>query len=209
MLAWGLSELIRSLDKQPLWKTIPLAAGWLAAVGLPAVLISLPWWPALLKSMILPGLASTGTSQPLKVDWGLLTPVYGKQIMILALAGLLIAVLQARWFGPVLALWIGLLFLSANQGIIPLPGSNFINLTSVEIMFFLPFSVLAGYFASFVIRGIGQIHPRLGAHSLYSSAGCRQPGGSPGRCAPDAAHPQPGYDPYPGSRPSGHPVDRG
>jgi hypothetical protein len=162
MLAWGLGELIRALDKQPLWKTIPLAAGWLAAVGLPAVLISLPWWPALLKSMILPGLASTGTSQPLKMDWGLLTPVYGKQIMILALAGLITAVLRARWFGPVLALWIGLLFMSSNQGIIPLPGSNFINLTSVEIMFFLPFSVLAGYFASFVIRGIGKFIPDWG-----------------------------------------------
>ena len=49
MIAWGLGELIRSLDKQPLWKTIPLAAGWLAAVGLPAILISLPWWPALLE----------------------------------------------------------------------------------------------------------------------------------------------------------------
>ena len=162
MLAWGLGELIRSLDKQPLWKTIPLAVGWLAAVGLPAVLISLPWWPALLKSLILPGLANTAASQPLKVDWGLLTPVYGKQIMLLALAGLLIAVLQARWFGPVLALWIGLLFMSSNQGIIPLPGSNFINLTSVEIMFFLPFSVLAGYFASFVIRGIGKFIPDWG-----------------------------------------------
>jgi hypothetical protein len=162
MLAWGLGELIRSLDKQPIWKTIPLAAGWLALVGLSAILISLPWWPNLLKSMILPGLASSVAPQPLKVDWGLLTPVYGKQIMILALAGLSIAVLRARWFGPVLALWIGLLFLSSNQGVIPLPGSSFINLTSVEIMFFLPLSVLAGYFASFSLRGIGKFIPAWG-----------------------------------------------
>ena len=117
--------------------------------------------------MILPGLASTAAAQPLKVDWGLLTPVYGKQIMVLALAGLLLAVLRARWFGPVLALWIGLLFMSSNQGIIPLPGSNFINLTSVEIMFFLPLSALAGYFASFIVRWAWhEVHPGLGTHAL-------------------------------------------
>jgi Family of unknown function (DUF6541)/Protein of unknown function (DUF1616) len=162
MVAWGLGELIRSLDKQPLWKTIPLAGGWLVVVGLPAILLSLPWWPALLKSMILPRLAGPAISQPLKVDWGLLTPVYGKQMMVLALTGLLIAILRARWFGPVLALWIGLLFISSNQGIIPLPGSNFINLTSVEIMLFLPLSVLAGYFISFIVRGVGKFVPVWG-----------------------------------------------
>jgi len=174
MLAWGLGELIRSLDKQPLWKTLPLAVVWLAAVGLPAVLISLPWWPALLKSMILPGLASTAAAQPLKVDWGLLTPVYGKQIMLLALAGLVLAIGRARWFGPVLALWIGLLFLSSNQGIIPLPGSNFINLTSVEIMFFLPLSALAGYLASFIVRGLGRFIPAWGRlpYGALLAAGC-------------------------------------
>ncbi len=147
---------------------------WLAAVGLPAILISLPWWPALLKSMILPGLASPAVSQPLKVDWGLLTPVYGKQIMLLALAGLLIAIGRARWFGPVLALWVGLLFMSSNQGIIPLPGSNFINLTSVEIMFFLPLSVLAGYFASFIVRGLGKFIPAWGRipYTALLAAGC-------------------------------------
>jgi hypothetical protein len=163
MIAWGLGELIRSLDKQPLWKTVALAAGWLAAVGVPAILVSLPWWPALLRSLILPGLAgSTAAPQPLNVDWGLLTPVYGKQLMILAGLGLLIALLRAHWFGPVLALWIGLLFLSANQGVIPLPGTNFINLTSVEIIFYLPISVLAGYLASFFIRGIGRFIPAWG-----------------------------------------------
>ena len=163
MIAWCLGELIRSLDKQALWKTIPLALGWLAAVGLPAVLISLPWWPSLLKSQILPRLAnSSAIPQALKVDWGLLTPVYGKQIIILAVAGLLVAVMRARWFGPVLALWVGLLFLSANQGIIRLPGMGFINLTSVEIMFYLPISVLAGYFASFVLGGIRIFLPTWG-----------------------------------------------
>jgi hypothetical protein len=55
-----------------------------------------------------------------------------------------------------------MLFLSSNQGIIPLPGSNFINLTSVEIMLFLPVSVLAGYFASFSLRGIGKYIPAWG-----------------------------------------------
>jgi hypothetical protein len=82
--------------------------------------------------------------------------------MILALAGLFISVLRARWFGPVIALWMGLLFISANQGIISLPGSSFINLTSIEIMFFLPLSVLAGYCASFIIRGVGRFIPGWG-----------------------------------------------
>ena len=163
MIAWIFGELIRSLDKQAIWKTILLAAGWLAAVGVPAILVSLPWWPALLRSLILPGLAtSTASPRPLDVDWGLLTPVFGKQVMFLSLAGLVISLVRARWFGPVLALWVGLLFISANQGTIPLPGTSFINLTSVEIMFFLPLSVLAGYFASFIIRGVGKLIPGWG-----------------------------------------------
>jgi hypothetical protein len=163
MVAWIIGELIRSLDKQAIWKTVPLAAGWLAAVGIPAILISLPWWPGLISSLILPGLSASPTPpQPLIVDWGLLTPGFGKQIMILALAGLFISVLRARWFGPVIALWVGLLFISANQGIISLPGSSFINLTSVEIMFFLPLSVLAGYCASFITRGVGRFIPGWG-----------------------------------------------
>jgi len=168
LFAWCLGELIRSLDKQPLWKTIPAMGGWLAAVGVPAIVISLPWWPAFMSSLILPGLSSSPAPQPLQVDWGLLTPVYGKQVMILAAAGFLICLLRARWFGPVLALWLGLLFLSANQGIIPLPGASFINLTSVEIMFFLPLTTLAGYFASFVIQGIGEFIPARLWRTLYA-----------------------------------------
>ncbi len=163
MGAWILGELIRSLDKQAIWKTVPRAAGWLAAVGIPAILISLPWWPGLINSLILPGLSASPTPpQPLQVDWGLLTPGFGKQIMILALAGLFISLLRARWFGPVIALWVGLLFISANQGTISLPGSSFINLTSVEIMFFLPLSLLAGFCASFLIRSIGRLIPGWG-----------------------------------------------
>jgi hypothetical protein len=168
MIAYGLGELLRSLDKRPLWKTLPSAAGWIALSALLAVLVSLPWWPELLQTMLLPRLATARPPPvPLKIDWGYLTPVFGGQILWLAAAGLLISVLRARWFGPVLALWVGLLFMSANQGIVRILGAGMINITSVEIMLFLPVVILAGYAASFGLRLIDRLIPKWGKTAAY------------------------------------------
>jgi hypothetical protein len=89
---------------------------------------------------------------PLVVDWGLLTPASGKAALVLAVAGLVWSIIRARWFGPVLALWIGLLYLSANQGMLVLPVSTGINKTSVEIMLFMPIAILGGFLISDLVH---------------------------------------------------------
>ena len=118
----------------------------MGAVVIGAVLLTLPWWPDFLITTISPKLNMVRPAPKLlDIDWGYLTPVYGKQLMILAGLGLVWSMVRARWFGLTLVLWIGLLFMSANQGIVRIPGPGVINKTSVEIMLFMPLSLLAGY----------------------------------------------------------------
>jgi hypothetical protein len=162
LIAHLLGEVIRHLDKRPLWKTLPVLLGELAALVGISLLITLPWWPVFYPSMIAPRLALPAPAPaPLAVDWGLLTPAYGKAALILAAAGLIWSVIRARWFGAVLMLWIGLLYLSANQGMLRLPVSTGINKTSVEITLFLPIAVLGGYLISDLIYWAACFLPRL------------------------------------------------
>jgi hypothetical protein len=146
LAAYLLGQTLRSLDRQPLWHSLPPLLWRLGALAGLALVLTLPWWPSLYPSMIAPRLAQTPQApNPLAVDWGLLTPVYGRATLILAVVGLLWSILRARWFGPVLALWSGLLYMSANQGTLRLPVSLGINKTSVEIMFFMPVAALGGF----------------------------------------------------------------
>jgi NADH:ubiquinone oxidoreductase subunit 6 (subunit J) len=146
LVAYLFAQTIHSLDKKPLWQSFPTMVILVGIVVTGAVLVTLPWWPRFFVTTIAPRLdQAQAASQPLKIDWGYLTPVYGRPVMILAGLGLVWSIVRARWFGLTLALWIGLLFMLANQGIIHLPRAGFVNKTSVEIMLFMPFAVLAGY----------------------------------------------------------------
>jgi hypothetical protein len=130
-----------------------------------ALLLTLPWWPGLYTSMIAPRLAlSPPAPVALAMDWGLLTPASGRATLILAAGGLAWSIIRARWAGPVLALWIGLLYLSANQGMVGLPVSTGINKTSVEIMLFMPIAALGGLLIGDLTNLVaGFFSPRLRA----------------------------------------------
>jgi hypothetical protein len=158
--AYLLAEILRGLHRQPLWKSLPpLLVSLAALLGL-ALALSLPWWPNAFPALIAPQLAlNPPAPQPLAVDWGLLTPVYGRAALILAVGGLLWSIVKARWFGLVLALWTGLLYLSANQGILRLPLSTGINKTSVEITLFLPIAALAGFLISDLLDLVARFTP--------------------------------------------------
>ena len=146
LAAYLFGETLRSLDKRPLWQSAPPALGRLCVVAWIALLLTLPWWPNFYQSLITPRLGQNPSAPtPLVVDWGLLTPAYGRAALLLAAGGLVWSIFRARWFGPVLALWVGLLYLSANQGILGLPMPTGINKTSVEIMLFMPIAVLGGF----------------------------------------------------------------
>ncbi len=167
MLAYFIGDLLHSLDKQPLWRFVPRVLGWALIVAALALLISLPWWPELIRTMLMPRFErATALPQLLKIDWGYLIPAYGREALWLAVAGLLISIARLGWFGPVLALWIGLLFMAANQGTIQIPGAGMVNRSSVEIMLFMPVSVLGGYAAAQAVQlvswGMARITPQWG-----------------------------------------------
>jgi hypothetical protein len=167
LAAYLFAQTLQSLDKKPLWQTFPPMAILLGVVVIGAFLLTIPWWPRFFLTTIVPRLNQAQLeSQPLKIDWGYLIPVYGKPVMILAGLGLAWSIVRARWFGLTLALWIGLLFMIANQGIVHLPRAGFVNKTSVEIMLFMPLSVLAGYLVGVLIHAGRKTLP-VGLHTPY------------------------------------------
>lgn len=176
LIAYGLAEVIRQLDKRPVWRTLPpmLVRGALAAVC--AMLLALPQVWRVFTGLLAPRLAAgMSDPQPLtSIPWGYLTPAQGRAVLILGLVGLVWSVLRARWVGPLLALWTGLLYLSANQGTLRLPILGGVNLTSVEIILFVPLTILGGWLIADVLRLIGQQLPqpvRLGYWALVPVVG--------------------------------------
>lgn len=154
-----LAETLRRLDRRAIWSTLAEIGGRYLAVGLVAILLTLPWWPQLWQQMLAPRLANRGEIVALDISWGYLTPVYGRAVMWLALLGLLVSILRLGWFGPTLALWVGLMFMSANQGSISLPLAGSVDKLSVEITLFAPLCVLAGYAISSLLAPVRRYAP--------------------------------------------------
>ncbi|MFZ0532627.1 MAG: hypothetical protein WAM09_05560 [Anaerolineales bacterium] len=120
-----------------------------------------PWLIQTLKTTILPIVNTViDASVPFFQDfsWPYLTSALGKQALVLAGLGLVWAVIKQRSFPFILTAWILLLFLFANFNALKLPGANLISNSSVEIMLFLPISILGGYFIDqILIHWIGVI----------------------------------------------------
>jgi hypothetical protein len=123
---------------------------WLVGAGLATILLTLPWIPATLETLVLPrsGVAAQPAGFFSDFAWGYLNSAWGQQSLWLAMGGLLLALLRRWKLAAVVALWIGLMFLLANLGALRLPGGNFINNSSVEISLFLPIAVLGGFFVA-------------------------------------------------------------
>lgn len=161
LLAYLLARGLKSLSTKSFWWVIPRAIGLLSLVGAIAILVTLPWWPDFLSAYVLPAIArGKGSVGAFKdFSWNYLTTAYGKQAMILAGLGLAWSIVRARWFGPMLALWVSLLFVLANPGTLHLPIGFGINNTSVEILLFMPISTLGGYLVGCLIRAGNRIIP--------------------------------------------------
>jgi len=161
-LAWLISLSLQSIGNRTSGKNVVSFIGLLIITGIFSILIANPWWSKLIMTRIVPSLALVrNTLQPFHdFSWGFLTTAYGKQALILAGMGLGLSILRAKWFGPTLTLWVSLLFLIANPGALRIPQTGFVNNTSVEIMLFLPVSVLGGYFVSFLINFFTKFLPQ-------------------------------------------------
>ncbi len=161
LIAYGLAEVIRQVDKRPAWRTLPRMLGRGALAAGCAVLLTLPQAWRVFTGLLAPRLAAgMPDPQPLaSIPWGYLTPAEGRTVLILGLVGLVWSILRARWVGPLMALWTGLLYLSANQGALRLPILGGVNLTSVEIVLFVPLTILGGWLLADVLRLIGRQLP--------------------------------------------------
>ncbi|MFM8321791.1 MAG: DUF6541 family protein [Chloroflexota bacterium] len=145
MITFALGEAVRRLDREPLWRLAPRLAVRAAWAAVPALALSLPWFLQVLNEVIEP-IAEAGARRPdllTSLTWGYFTPASGRAVLLLAAVGFGWSLLRARPVGPLMAIWSGLLFIAANQGVIAVPTG--INKSSVEIMLFVPLTVVAGW----------------------------------------------------------------
>ncbi len=123
-------------------------AGWLS------LLLSLPWLLPTITQFVLPRTVNRSGSGAAfaGINWRYFTAASGIPILILAALGLVWGLYRRRRFAIAVFVWGILLFAVAKPnpfGINFLPP--FVNQTAVEIMLFMPISVLGGYFVSEVI----------------------------------------------------------
>lgn len=138
--------LLVYLFVQTRWQNWPRHLGRLALAGLAAALLLLPWLIPTIRDFFAPkAQAWTGVGGGFSpIAWYFLEPVFGREVILLAVAGLLLSILQRQRYGFTVSLWVGLLYLAANMGVWRLPGSGFITSLTVDISLFMPLAVLAG-----------------------------------------------------------------
>jgi hypothetical protein len=113
------------------------------------IILVFPWFIQTVKTIFSAIIYLPVTSSiPLFQDfsWSFLTSALGKQAMVVAGLGLLWSLIKRRSLTFVVCTWIFILFFLANLGAFKLPGAGLINNLSVEIMLFIPVSILGGYF---------------------------------------------------------------
>ncbi|MCJ7701360.1 MAG: hypothetical protein MUO62_07240, partial [Anaerolineales bacterium] len=152
LLAWWLGGLYRpgKNTRRELAASIQTSL----TLAVLSMLVCLPWLIATFSEFVLP-IASKwqANSGPLPaVHWRFFTTVLGVPVLVLAALGLVWGIIQRRRFTITLLVWVFILIGLANPGTfhIPFPG-GFLNQTSVEIILFIPLSLLAGYLAAQIL----------------------------------------------------------
>jgi hypothetical protein len=159
ILVWLITYLLLNrINKYQLNKVLNSILS-LILLGVLFLLLTLPWWPDFAKNLLYPMYTYSQVQVTLFEDfsWKYLLPASGTYVTALAFLGLLWGLIRKKLFALILLLWVCLLFLFANLGAIGLPGSSFVNNTSVVIIFFLPISTFCGYLISWVITSWDQI----------------------------------------------------
>ena len=155
--------LVRAITERR-WRSLPGDLGVSTLAALVAIILILPWIPATVSTLILPMAVrwrGEGAGTYNTFAWNYLSAGLGNYTLILAGLGLVLALLRRGWFALTLILWTGLLFAAANLDRLNLPGSGFINNTSVQISLFIPISVLGGYFLAMLASGLRLLLERL------------------------------------------------
>jgi hypothetical protein len=129
-----------------------------------SIVFVLPWFIPTLRSTVLPSLNApvAGPTGPFQdFSWPYLTSAFGKQALVLAGLGLLWSLIKERSIAFIIILWVLMLFLLANLDVLKLPGSGLITNISVEIILFIPISILSGYFIDQLLKNWRDLIPNL------------------------------------------------
>jgi hypothetical protein len=124
----------------------------IAALG---IILVVPWFIRTLITTVIPFAntpLTTSVSFFQDFSWPYLTSALGKQALVLAGLGLLWGMIKRQSFTFILIVWIAILFLLGNFAALKLPGAGLISNTSVEIMLFIPISILGGYFMDQILN---------------------------------------------------------
>jgi hypothetical protein len=142
------------------WKDLADSISTTVLIGLVFILLALPWLIPTMKEFVIPlqFIWKSRHQEFQDIHWDYLTPVFGTGIMVTAILGLILGWIMRRKFSLSLIIWVLLLIGVANPGYfhLPFPG-GMINQSSVDIMLFMPLSVLSGFFTSQVIILIQRI----------------------------------------------------
>lgn len=155
LVAWLIVETVSELRQPGIGRKIREQLIILVLIAIFAILLTLPWWPATLNSLIIPFIDRSRNAIPLFSDfsWSLLNAGHGIFIVVLAVIGTLWGMIQRQRFAYIIALWIILLFALANPGqLLPAIG-GMVNNTSVAITLFMPAAAMAGYLVGWVLMG--------------------------------------------------------
>ena len=159
-----LSYLVISfaIERQHHQVTPARVALFISAMALLSIVFILPWFIPTLKSTFLSRL-STPASGSVRLfqdfPWTYLTSALGKQAIALAGLGLLWSIIKKWSIAFVITLWILLLFILANLDVLKLPGGGLITNISVEIILFIPISILGGYFIAQIVENWNEFIP--------------------------------------------------
>jgi hypothetical protein len=122
----------------------------------------LPWFIPTIRNVLVPNLASVPqTSRSLFADftWPYQTSALGKQALVLAGLGLIWSLIKKWSLAILVILWVALMFFLANLDLLHLPGGGLITSLSVEIILFIPVSIIGGYFLQQFIQSWKQLIP--------------------------------------------------
>lgn len=143
-------------------KQLPRDLGIVALVVVIALLLAFPWIPGTFSNLVLPRLASW-TGQAVETfntfAWPYLTAGLGSYTLALAGLGLIWASVKRDWFFLILVAWTALMFILANPGRLGLPGSGFINNTSVQISLYIPVAIMGGYLLGQMLATLHRLIP--------------------------------------------------
>lgn len=144
----------------------------LGLIGVFVLLLTLPWWPATVRTFVLPVASFPGTSVAFSdFAWSYLTTALGKYALGLAGLGFLWSLVQRKTIGIVMALWVALMFFIANLGVFGLPGGSLVNNTSVAISLFMPTALLGGYILGWSVDGWAGAIPHRWVPAYWGGVG--------------------------------------